>query len=138
MLSKGAIEPVENPAAGFYSQSFVVKKKMGSLFPVIELKALNQHLSAPHFKIEVAQSIRGHLCQADNDSTVHERHIFSYSSSPSVLKVHMIHIMGSSVSIQQNVPQYLPSTIHIHDGAPSFSGISLKKMNFDSPLFAWT
>ena len=61
MLEKGAIETVEDPDPGFYSHLFVVTKKSGGLRPVIDLKALNQHLSVPHFKMETAQSIRGQI-----------------------------------------------------------------------------
>ncbi len=85
--------------------------------------------------IELAQYMRDHLCHGDYDSTGHERHIFSYSSSPSHLKVHVIHNVGSSVPIQSNVPWSLPSTIHIHEGVPPITRISLKGTTFDSLLF---
>jgi hypothetical protein len=65
MLEKGTIERVSQPGPGFYSHIFIRTKKSGGLRPIIDLKALNKHLSVPHFKMETAQSIRQQISPLD-------------------------------------------------------------------------
>jgi hypothetical protein len=65
MLEKGAIERVSQSDPGFYSHIFIRTKKSGGLRPIIDLKALNKHLSVPHFKMETAQSIRQQISPLD-------------------------------------------------------------------------
>ena len=43
---------------GYYSNLFIVLKKDGGSRPVIKLKALNSHLSIPHFKMEGTQNLK--------------------------------------------------------------------------------
>ena len=58
LLEKGAIETVDDPSTpGFYSRLFLVPKKDGGWRPVIDLKALNQHLLKESFKMETPASI---------------------------------------------------------------------------------
>jgi len=58
LLEKGAIEVVKNcHTPGFYSRLFVVPKPNGKWRPIIDLKALNQYIKVPKFRMESLQSI---------------------------------------------------------------------------------
>ena len=50
---KGVIErvPTGQEGSGFYSTIFLTPKKSGGLRPILNLKSLNRHLVAKHFKI---------------------------------------------------------------------------------------
>ena len=59
MLAKRAITHVRKPTTlGYYSRLFLVTKPMKRWRPVIDLSVLNNHLHAPIFKMETAESIR--------------------------------------------------------------------------------
>lgn len=57
LLQKRAIE--ECTGMGFYSRLFTIPKKTGGLRPVLNLRPLNQYLTAPRFKMETLT----HICQ---------------------------------------------------------------------------
>ena len=66
MLDKEVIEPVRDMySPGFYSNIFLVPKKSGGTRPVFNLKALNQYLVVPHFKMETVGSIMAALSPGD-------------------------------------------------------------------------
>lgn len=59
LLEKQAIEVVRDTASpGFYSHLFVVPKPGGRWRPVIDLSTLNGYVTAPHFRMETARSVR--------------------------------------------------------------------------------
>ena len=55
MLQKKAIE--ECNGKGFYSRLFTIPKKTGDLRPVLNLRPLNQFLTAPKFKMETLTNV---------------------------------------------------------------------------------
>ena len=56
---KGAIERVTNVTSlRYYSRLFLVPKKTGDLWPVINLSTLNCHMVVPHLKMETQGSVR--------------------------------------------------------------------------------
>ncbi|KAG1493486.1 hypothetical protein G6F52_013248 [Rhizopus delemar] len=59
LLQKRAIEPVpvSESYASFVSPLFTVPKKSCGVRPVFNLKALNQYVDCPHFKMETIQDI---------------------------------------------------------------------------------
>jgi hypothetical protein len=63
LLHMHAIEKVVDPASpGFYSRFFVLPKKTeGQWRAILDLKALNQFIVTPKFKMETAESIRRDL-----------------------------------------------------------------------------
>ena len=66
MAVKQAIEPVgDSSQATFVSPMFVVIKADGSWRPVINLKCLNQHILARHFKMESIRTAKGLLRKGD-------------------------------------------------------------------------
>ena len=65
LLEKGAILRAKPTDPGYYSNLFIVPKKDGGSRPVINLKALNSHLSIPHFKMEGTQNLKDILTKAD-------------------------------------------------------------------------
>jgi len=56
LLEKRAIE-VAPATPGFYCRLFLAPKKGGEWRPVLDLSPLNQYITAPHFRMETAQSI---------------------------------------------------------------------------------
>lgn len=66
MATKQAIEPVKDSSqAMFVSPMFVVTKADGSWRPDINLKCLNKHILARHFKTESIRTARGLLHKGD-------------------------------------------------------------------------
>ena len=66
MLEKHAIELVKDKnSLGFYSHVFLVIKKNGKFRPVINLKALNQTLEVPTFKMETVASVSAAISPGD-------------------------------------------------------------------------
>ena len=57
MLQKNAITEVPPNSPGFYSNVFLVRKASGGWRPVIDLKNLNAHIHAPHFRMFTASSV---------------------------------------------------------------------------------
>ena len=58
LINKGEVSKIPNPQAGFYSNLLLVQKKDGGLRPVINLKALNQHVRTQHFKMEGIHTLK--------------------------------------------------------------------------------
>ena len=57
MLQKNAITEVPPNSPGFYSNVFLVRKASGGWRPVIDLKNLNAHIHAPHFRMFTTNSV---------------------------------------------------------------------------------
>ena len=57
MISKGALERVQDPGPGFYSHLFLVEKALGGWRPVIDLSPLNEFVRQTPFKMETASSV---------------------------------------------------------------------------------
>ena len=61
LIQKNVLVSVPINSPGFYSNLFVVPKATGGFRPVIDLKALNQYIACPTFRMETALSIRQQL-----------------------------------------------------------------------------
>lgn len=57
LRQKGAVAPGDASIPGFYSHVFVVPKASGGWRPVIDLKALNTFVDAPHFRMHTVNSV---------------------------------------------------------------------------------
>ena len=57
MLQKNAVTEVPPNSPGFYSNVFLVRKASGGWRPVIDLKSLNAHILAPHFRLFTTSSV---------------------------------------------------------------------------------
>ena len=67
---KGAVEPADPETPGFYSHLFVVSKSSGGWRPVIDLKALNRYIEAPHFRMHTVASVLNTVSVGDWAFTV--------------------------------------------------------------------
>ena len=65
MLQKNAITEVPPNLPGFYSNVFLVRKASGGWRPVIDLKNLNAHIHAPHFRMFTTSSVLSSLRKGD-------------------------------------------------------------------------
>ena len=65
MLQKNAITEVPPDSPGFYSNVFLVRKASGGWRPVIDLKNLNAHIHAPHFRMFTTSSILSSIEKGD-------------------------------------------------------------------------
>ena len=65
MLQKNAISEISTDTPGFYSNAFMVRKAAGGWRPVIDLKQLNHHIDAPHFRIHTISSVLSTLKKGD-------------------------------------------------------------------------
>ena len=65
LLSKGAIERVDCPSAGYYSRPFVVPKATGGWRPIIDLSQLNVFVQQTQFKMETVSSVRQAIKEGD-------------------------------------------------------------------------
>ena len=57
MLQKNAISEISPDTPGFYLNVFLVRKASGGWRPVIDLKQLNHHIDAPHFRMHTISSV---------------------------------------------------------------------------------
>ena len=65
MLQKNAITEVPPDSPGFYSNIFLVRKASGGGRPVIDLKNLNAHIHAPHFRRFMTSSVLSSIRKGD-------------------------------------------------------------------------
>ena len=65
MLQKNAITEVPPDSLGFYSNVFLVRKASGGWRPVIDLKNLNAHIHAPHFRMFTTSSVLSSVKKGD-------------------------------------------------------------------------
>ena len=65
MLQKKAITEVPQNSPGFYSNVFLVRKASGGWRPVIDLKNLNAHIHAPHFRMFTTSSVLSSVQKGD-------------------------------------------------------------------------
>ena len=65
MLQKNAITEVPPDSPGFYSKVFLVRKASGGWRPVIDLKNLNAHIHAPHFRMFTTSSVLSSVEKGD-------------------------------------------------------------------------
>ena len=65
MLQKNAITQVPLDSPGFYSNIFLVRKSTGGWRPVIDLKNLNAHIHAPHFRMFTTGSVLSSVEKGD-------------------------------------------------------------------------
>ena len=57
MLQKNAFSEISPDTPGFYLNVFLVRKASGGWHPVIDLKQLNHHIDAPHFRMHTISSV---------------------------------------------------------------------------------
>ena len=65
MLQKNGITEVPLDSPGFYSNVFLVRKASGGWRPVIDLKNLNAHIHAPHFRMFTTSSVLSSVRKGD-------------------------------------------------------------------------
>ena len=65
MLQKNAITEVPPDSPGFYLNVFLVRKASGGWRPVIDLKNLNAHIHAPHFRMFMTSSVLSSVEKGD-------------------------------------------------------------------------
>ena len=65
MLQKNAITEVPPNSPRFYSNVFLVRKASGGWRPVIDLKNLNAHIHAPHFRMFTTSSVLSSIQKGD-------------------------------------------------------------------------
>ena len=65
MLQKNVITEVPPNSPGFYSNVFLVQKASGGWRPVIDLKNLNAHIHAPHFRMFTTSSVLSSVRKGD-------------------------------------------------------------------------
>ena len=65
MLKKNAVIEVPPDSPGFYSNVFLVRKASGGWRPVIDLKNLNAHIHAPHFRMSTTSSVQSSVQKGD-------------------------------------------------------------------------
>ena len=65
MLQKNAIMEVPSNSPGFYSNVFLVRKASGGWRPIIDLKNLNAHIHAPHFRMFTTNSVLSSVRKGD-------------------------------------------------------------------------
>ena len=65
MLQKNTTTEVPPNSPGFYSNVFLVRKASGGWRPVIDLKNLNAHIHAPHFRMFTTNSVLSSVRKGD-------------------------------------------------------------------------
>ena len=56
---------VSEISPGFYSNIFLVRKASGEWHPIIDLKQMNHHIDAPHFRMQTISSVLSTIERGD-------------------------------------------------------------------------
>ena len=91
MLQRNAISEISPDTPGFYSNAFMVCKAPGGWRPVIDLKQLNTHIDASHFRMHTISSVL---------STVKKRRLRIQNRSAGCV------LSCTNTSTQQEVPSF--------------------------------
>ena len=91
MLQRNTISEISPDTPGFYSNTFMVRKASGGWRPVIDLKQLNHHIDAPHFRMHTISSVL---------STVEKRRLCIQNRSAGCV------LSCTNTSTQQEVPSF--------------------------------
>ena len=91
MLQRNAISEISPDTPGFYSNAFMVHKASRGWCPVIDLKQLNHHIDAPHFRMHTIGSVL---------STVEKRRLRVQNRSAGCV------LSCTNTSTQQEVPSF--------------------------------
>ena len=91
MLQRNAISEISPDTPGFYSNAFMVRKASGGWRPVIDLKQLNHHIDASHFRMHTISSVL---------STVKKRRLRIQNRSAGCV------LSCTNTSTQQEVPSF--------------------------------
>ena len=65
MLQRNEISEISPDTPGFYSNAFMVRKAAGGWRPVRNLKQLNHHIDAPHFRMHTISSVLSTIKKED-------------------------------------------------------------------------
>ena len=77
--------------SGFYSNVFLVRKASGGWRPVIDLKQLNQHIDAPHFRMHTISSVYLQDAYFQLLIYLHSRKYLRFAFENKVYKFRVIH-----------------------------------------------
>ena len=91
MLQTNTISEISPDTPGFYSNAFMVRKASGGWRPVIDLKQLNHHIDAPHFRMHTISLVL---------STVEKRRLRVQNRSAGCV------LSCTNTSTQQEVPSF--------------------------------
>ena len=91
MLQRNAISEISPDTPGFYPNAFVVRTASGGWRPVIDLKQLNHHIDAPHFRMHTISSVL---------STIKKRRLRVQNRSAGCV------LSCTNTSTQQEVPSF--------------------------------
>ena len=116
MLQKNAITEVPPNSPGFYSNVFLVRKASGGWRPVIDLKNLNAHIHAPHFRMFTTNSVLSSVRKGD--------YAFENRSAGCVLS-------HTNPSQQQKVPQ-----VRLREQGVPVSGATLRSEHSPSDFYS--
>ena len=94
MLQRNAILEITPDTPGFYSNAFMVHKASGGWRPVIDLKQLNHHIDAPHFRMHTISSVL---------STVKKRRLHVQNRSAFENKVYQFQVLHFSLNTAPQV-----------------------------------
>ena len=131
ILQKNAITEVPPNSPGFYSNVFLVRKASGVWRPVIDLKNLNAHIHAPHFRMFTTNSVLSSVRKGDYAFKIDLQdayfHLPIHPSSRKYLrfafenKVYQFRVLPFGLNTAPQV--FPPSLVHVsNSGATSPSG----------------
>ena len=132
MLQKKAITEVPPNSPGFYSNVFLVRKASGGWRPVIDLKNLNAHIHAPHFRMFTTNSVLSSVRKGDYSFKIDLQdayfHVPIHPSSRKYLrfafenKVYQFQVLPFGLN---TVPQVFTRLGHTETGYLHCQGISV-------------
>ena len=115
MLQKNAITEVPPDSPGFYSNVFLVRKASGGWRPVIDLKNLNAHIHAPHFRMFTTSSVLSSVEKGDYAFKIDLQdayfHVPIHPSSRKYLKVYQFRVLPFGLNTAPQVFTRLGHTV---------------------------
>ena len=106
MLQKNAITEVPPNSPGFYSNVFLVRKASGGWRPVIDLKNLNAHIHAPHFRMFTTSSVLSYVRKGDYTFKIDQQdayfHIPIHPGSRKYLRKQGVPVSGATIQSEHS------------------------------------
>ena len=112
MLQKNAITEGPPNSPGFYSNVFLVRKASGGWRPVIDLKNLNAHIHAPHFRMFMTNSVLSSVRKGDYAFKIDLQDAY-YSSQQQKVPQVRLRKQGVPVSSATIRSEYSPSGFYL-------------------------
>ena len=114
LLKKGAMKEVSPSDHAFYSRLFLVPRKEGTYWPVMDFSSFNRFVSHVHFLMEGLHCLKTLLRKADHMTSIDLKDIFFRSNSQFLSGFSWFHLGRKTLCLSGSPFRSQISTPNIH------------------------